>query len=393
MDDIVRFHLTDRNCDCCGSSDYDEIWHDRHVARGRTRRFEFDRRTVICKACGFVFVSPAPEQAGLDAYYQESLVKFGGQPPGYSAERRFDFLKQVTPSGGRLLEIGANRQGPFFEICSAFFGTVDTVELSTETASRFDNTAAISETAYDIVVHYYVLEHAQRPKEFLKQCYAALRPGGLMVCEVPDCTLYSYESSELIFWEHLSHFTPTTLTRIVEDCGFRLVRFGRQAASNPMGFLAVFRKDIESQPTSAAQCEVLMAQAQMQEARANIERFAARIRTVRQKIVDAANNGQNVTLWGANDIARRILLDQEFTPPETLRVVDDDVRKAGFMDDIAVLQPEKAARHIADSQLLIVPSRRLAARILERAAEVSGAAPAQFDVVTIDYIEGEFAFV
>ena len=136
-----------------------------------------------------------------------------------------------------------------------------------------------------------------------------------------------------------------------------------------------------------------MARAQMQEARANVDRFAARIEAVRQKIIEAAQDGQKITLWGANDLARRILLDENFVPPENLQVVDDDARKAGFLDAVSVLQPEMASQHIAESHLFIVPSRRLAARILERVDKVYGADPTQFDVVTIDYIEGAFAFV
>jgi SAM-dependent methyltransferase len=80
----------------------------------------------------------------------------------------------------------------------------------------------------EVVCAFHVLEHVDDPRDFLATARAALTPGGWLALEVPNIASASAVRAGGS-WAHLQpgchrwHFSPQSLTRLVEDCGF-LVR-------------------------------------------------------------------------------------------------------------------------------------------------------------------------
>lgn len=103
------------------------------------------------------------------------------------------------------------------ESARAFFAerlgirSVDTVEALAE-GDRFD-----------LVVLFHVLEHVLDPVAFVTRLGALLRPGGRIVCEVPNVhdalvSLYAVESYLPFYYQkaHLWYFSPATLRQVFE---------------------------------------------------------------------------------------------------------------------------------------------------------------------------------
>jgi 2-polyprenyl-3-methyl-5-hydroxy-6-metoxy-1,4-benzoquinol methylase len=88
--------------------------------------------------------------------------------------------------------------------------------------------ADLEPASLDVITLWHVLEHVPEPLAALAICVRALRPGGLLVLEVPnlESVMYAVMGSA---WTHLdprahvSQFTAATLTAALERSGLRLL--------------------------------------------------------------------------------------------------------------------------------------------------------------------------
>ena len=90
--------------------------------------------------------------------------------------------------------------------------------------------------SFDVVTMWHSLEHVHRPLDILREAYRVLMPGGKLVVATPNIESLPY------YWfgpswfgldlpRHLTHFTPKTLTEMLETAGFvvertRMLRHG-----------------------------------------------------------------------------------------------------------------------------------------------------------------------
>jgi 2-polyprenyl-3-methyl-5-hydroxy-6-metoxy-1,4-benzoquinol methylase len=82
--------------------------------------------------------------------------------------------------------------------------------------------------SYDAITMRHSLEHVPDPKTVLKAASEALRTGGIVVVGVPNFASWSFQHFKqnwtgLALPRHLTHFTPSTLCRMVEATGFRVL--------------------------------------------------------------------------------------------------------------------------------------------------------------------------
>lgn len=96
----------------------------------------------------------------------------------------------------------------------------------------------IEDGSLDAVTLFHVLEHLTDPRSTLKQIHRKLRPGGLLVIEVPNWGSHMRRLRGL-HWQfvldhHVNHFNATSLTSLVEKSGFVrcAVEFRRTFAIN-----------------------------------------------------------------------------------------------------------------------------------------------------------------
>jgi GT2 family glycosyltransferase/SAM-dependent methyltransferase len=91
----------------------------------------------------------------------------------------------------------------------------------------------------DCVIFADVLEHLVDPWEVLRRWHEVLRPGGALLCSLPNVThgevlwdllrgRWDYQDAGILDRTHLRFFTPATARRLLESTGFEVVRFGRK---------------------------------------------------------------------------------------------------------------------------------------------------------------------
>ena len=216
-----------------------------------------------CAPCGYVFDNPRPTV--------EELVTFYSQPTKYDSwlaeeeardrlwERRLQLLLRVLKPGP-LLDVGAGI-GQFLKVARPHFSSVSGTEVSESAIEiarkkyglellRGEIQAIDFGTAqFDNVTVFHVLEHVPNPRLVIEKCAQLLAPGGVLAIAVPNDILSLRTKAKRLLRSvgirkfqkagklglprivldgsiteiHLSHFTPASLQRLVERCGFSIV--------------------------------------------------------------------------------------------------------------------------------------------------------------------------
>ena len=144
-------------------------------------------------------------------------------------------------SGGRLLDVGAG-VGTLVAAAGRHGFTASGVEVS-EWASRFAREekgldvrtglledATLPDGHFDVVTINHVLEHVPQPAALLAEVGRILKDDGLLVIGVPNigsimARLKGPKWASLRHEEHIWHFTPATLRRLLAQSGFRELHF------------------------------------------------------------------------------------------------------------------------------------------------------------------------
>jgi SAM-dependent methyltransferase len=155
------------------------------------------------------------------------------------------FLEPLLSSDQRILEIGCSSgfmlsalrdRGVDVYGLDPSEGFIDYVRSKgIQVYSSLDELREGRDLAFDLVIHYYVLEHIGDPVEFIKQYMELLNDRGKMVFEVPCATdplveLYKVPAFDSFFWSvaHHWYFNRESLTRVLDRTGYAFELFPEQ---------------------------------------------------------------------------------------------------------------------------------------------------------------------
>jgi 2-polyprenyl-6-hydroxyphenyl methylase/3-demethylubiquinone-9 3-methyltransferase len=94
----------------------------------------------------------------------------------------------------------------------------------------------LGEAPFDIVVSTEVIEHLYAPREYVRGCFHALKPGGRFVCTTPYhgylknlvlAILGKWDTHANPLWDggHIKLWSRFTLTRLLVEAGFTDIQF------------------------------------------------------------------------------------------------------------------------------------------------------------------------
>ncbi|MBI4614526.1 MAG: methyltransferase domain-containing protein [Planctomycetes bacterium] len=264
------------DCYACGSKDHEELlW-----SRDRLHRLPGRFRVVRCRDCDLVFLNPRLTREAILAYYPPSypMNQFRPAEPADPLRRRLvarhlarmDRIKIRTVRrhaklgpGSRVLDVGCGLGSFLAELsrrtgCRAvgvepapvpcrFAREKYGLEVHEGLLEDFEFEAG----SFDAITLWHVLEHQFDVKKTLGTLAGLLALGGKLVVESPD---FSDPLARVFggFWcnlelpRHLIHFTPRTISRVLEDSGFAVESLRRGGAMPPCSvflasLFAVFR--------------------------------------------------------------------------------------------------------------------------------------------------------
>jgi 2-polyprenyl-3-methyl-5-hydroxy-6-metoxy-1,4-benzoquinol methylase len=232
-------------------------------------------RVLRCVPCGLVFVTPRASEDTLheiyDAgYWQSSSPKlrgyadYAGDEPLYlkTFRRRMRLIRRYVAPVSKVLDIGC-AAGFFLRVMDEEGHDVYGVELSATIAAHAKqhlgaeriyvgtlddlptDRPGFEPHSFDLVSLWDVVEHVPDPQRLLRQAKEMLTPHGTLILETQnvDSTfagLLGRRWQHYKHREHLYHFNKATITRVLEQSGFRTVHntpsFGGKYVS--LGFIA-----------------------------------------------------------------------------------------------------------------------------------------------------------
>lgn len=249
-------------CGLCGSREGSELYRGRPLAIESLGR----PRVVVtqCDHCGFVFNSPRPSEEALERYYAEDASASGRTfrdsskgsyyPKLFADRAQFyrPFLEHASAERGpgRMLDVGCG-QGGFLSAMAdgapsgwSFTGLDPCGDEGFCMDARFEihagylGDALFEDGFFDVISLISVLEHLPRPDEAMAEVVRMLRPGGLLMLEVPNSLYPELSLTSHFGLEHVCHFTPGSMGRLLANHGVGSMRPDDRVRDHGLRFVA-----------------------------------------------------------------------------------------------------------------------------------------------------------
>ena len=169
------------------------------------------------------------------SYGLEQLVFPEGLPPRPRSYHSFEQCLGDLPKNARLLDYGAG-DGAVLKSASKLLPgwKLDAFDISDSYKSEIQAIAGvenfysndrnqIEKKKYDLVVLWHTLEHVPSPTDELLLVKEFVRDSGLLFVQVPDVERNPFDMG---VYDHVSHFSKTTLIRCAERAGWRVKKDG-----------------------------------------------------------------------------------------------------------------------------------------------------------------------
>lgn len=184
----------------------------------------------VCPSCNHYQI----EYHNEEDYYDEYIMLPSADYIRSFRERQVEKLYNINPNVDSFIEIGCG-DGGFLEHISKYYTRVVGNEPSKIynqltknrgfecTADYITKDLIVTET-FDSFCAKQVFEHLPSPKETLTKIYEMLNDKGTGFIEIPNGakTIYNQRYFD-IFTDHVNYFTPASLAKLAQECGFIVV--------------------------------------------------------------------------------------------------------------------------------------------------------------------------
>lgn len=207
----------------------------------------------LCRDCGLIYQNPCISEKQMDALYEKIEDKITEAHTDTVTldenKSRLKGLRLLKNPPARLLEIGCS-DGTFLGLAhQAGYEVVgiDPSEVNCQKAARehpeldvrrlFLDGFAPGET-FDVICHFFVLEHIFHPDQYLSQIRGLLRPGGIMYFEIPNVETFAKLpfANNLFIYQHVAHYSPATVRALLARHGFKTLGVDGKLGRSPKSY-------------------------------------------------------------------------------------------------------------------------------------------------------------
>ena len=214
-----------------------------------------------CSQCDAIYLYPVPSEKEEVRFYRGEFEKFMVSRSGPERDwgnteahiksnqdqviRRMPFIKPYIHPGMDLLEIGCSSGfmlKAFQDLGLDCVGIEPSGVFSNYLCSKgfkvyksLEGLQKKSKKKFDLIVHFFVLEHVRSPYEFFSQSMEVLKEGGKIIAEVPCANdplanLYSITAFEKFYWSiaHHYYYTPKSLGYVLDKMGLQYQMIAEQ---------------------------------------------------------------------------------------------------------------------------------------------------------------------
>jgi SAM-dependent methyltransferase len=254
-------------CDLCGGKAFTQRRNWKDPISPVLQRWTL----VRCNDCSLHFINPRPTRATIGSYYPTDYSAHTARPstakrwhrryssrdahPLRAWERVWMHVRQniswyqfpTWQGEGKVLDIGCGTGGRYLDALKDLgwqtFGMDPSAQaVEAAVAKGHHAVRAVAEDQHfpddsmDVVTVWHVLEHTHSPRQALESARRVLRPGGTLSLCVPNwgslhAAIYDQGWQSCEPPRHLYQFTKRTLTRYLEEAGFRILRLSTRTGA------------------------------------------------------------------------------------------------------------------------------------------------------------------
>jgi SAM-dependent methyltransferase len=341
-DNFIRKHLQ-RACPICGGP-LGEVLHRQEFYLPAGHPLEGGYEVVACVACGFVFADTAVGQAAYDRFYAErskyedSATSTGSGLSESDGRRLNDMADaiaiQVRGTDARVLDLGCANGGLLGALQRKGFSDLTGVDPSpacTAATRSGYSVQAIAASLYalpdlglfDVITLSHVLEHLENLQGAVQNLSRMLRPEGFVYIEVPDAGRYTeclVAPFQDFNTEHINHFSPGTLRRLMAGAG--LVPFCEGAklieAAQGIPYPAIFGFYRAGQAAAESEKDEELAR----KVRDYIEKSQQMMDSMNRKIEAAMAGNSRILVWGTGQLTSKLLTKTRLAEANIVSFID-----------------------------------------------------------------------
>lgn len=226
-----------------------------------------------CSICNLIYMMPPLDQDEEANFYAKEFEKYmelrsaddvdWSGPEGHVAsnqgnvERRWRAMEKYCEKGQNILEVGCSSGFMLKKFIDEGMNAIGiepsggfSQYLTEKKYKIFSDIYDLPEgynNFFDVICHFFVLEHISDTKKFISKKLDLLKPGGLIFCEVPSATdplttIYNIAEFEEFYWSiaHHYYFTPSSISYILSEmdiANFKIIPEQRYDLSNHITWL------------------------------------------------------------------------------------------------------------------------------------------------------------
>lgn len=236
-------------CPVCGVDDARRVHAIQYAGDGVLRLLDIQDEAphvdlLECAHCGHRYANPQIKAEMMDRYYSQINSEYYAEERGVEDAlatehaRVREMVERAIPSG-RILEVGCGyghllaqfeadrwqRRGIEPSPHAAGYARE---HLGLDVVEAFPDRTICPPESADVVLMFDVIEHLKNPVELLGLLHDALSPNGMLVIGTGNADSLNARLSRKRWgyfgsWEHISFFTPASITTLLEQVGFERV--------------------------------------------------------------------------------------------------------------------------------------------------------------------------
>lgn len=337
-----------RGCGACGATG-STVVHQQQFIVPDGYPLPTNYNVAVCRRCGFVYADPAATQRDYDRFYcdwskyDDSATATGSGVSPYDAARlsatAADIARALPSRAASILDAGCATGGLLTALRDHGFTAVAGLDPSPRCAAAcrergFEayvgsiGSAPAHMPKFDCVIFSHVLEHVYDIPAFFAAARAVLAPGGYLYLETPDATRYAdylYAPFQEFNTEHINHFSPRALENTARRFGFQPIVVEQkilQTAEDTLypAVFGLFRDSGATTPVHQVTCDRELPSKIGQ----YIEQSTAQMKEIDQHLATELAHTECVILWGAGQLAMKLLALPSLARKQVRAVVDNN---------------------------------------------------------------------
>jgi SAM-dependent methyltransferase len=238
-------------CPACGSDSF----VPRHVVRDHLFGQPGEFVLVRCEACHVDYLNPRPTAAGLARFYpseyfcydavlggRAGAARMGGLTRRLAEQRilQLESLVGQVSGSARILDVGCGANAFLYHLQRLRGCETLGVDFNERVVAAIRERLGMPALAgsllkcdlpaahFDGIGMYEYIEHEGQPLEVLRRAREVCRAGGWLAIETPNiesglAKLFGRKWCQLDAPRHLVLYSPATITRVLERCGWRVI--------------------------------------------------------------------------------------------------------------------------------------------------------------------------